>query len=350
MTRIGRYDDLNIVETQLDPIEDMTSLVCGLRSRGYCSDILRTKHGMSDDREINRSSETIAMYVENSAGLLAQAYSGPPEVSFLPLYYAILNLSKACVVFSGKRVALSRSRWHGAQCNPSGKSSHGLLTEEVELKESGALPLFYETLTGCKWNGTGMKVRMDTIYPYIAGIAHEYRHAYGQPTALQELTVGLHGNASKGYQLVARLEGCDHPNAGKPRCLRLLKGFHLDTARERIFLSDKVSAKTEDGARDLLLAGLRRCLLYDHMRRGFQKPLSWTALSGRRLLMPEELPIWIAFYHLSNVVRYNPEFLSRVRDSEAWPMLLGLRKHAVLRFLLLFWSYVHRTSFHLVGI
>jgi len=55
--------------------------------------------------------------------------------------------------------------------------------------------------------------------------------------------------------------------------------------------------------------------------------------------------LWLLFFWLSNVVRYSPEQLEELQDSRLWPILLTLRKHATLRFLILFWSYFHKTSF-----
>jgi hypothetical protein len=60
--------------------------------------------------------------------------------------------------------------------------------------------------------------------------------------------------------------------------------------------------------------------------------------------MFEELPIVLAFFHLSSVVRYKPEFLARLRDSRYWPVLMSMQTHCMNKLLLLFWSYVHRRT------
>ena len=51
----------------------------------------------------------------------------------------------------------------------------------------------------------------------------------------------------------------------------------------------------------------------------------------------------LAFFHMSNVVRYNPEFLARLKDSRSWGLLLVLRNHAVLKFLKLFWENISQS-------
>jgi len=63
-------------------------------------------------------------------------------------------------------------------------------------------------------------------------------------------------------------------------------------------------------------------------------------LSNCELLLPEELPLIIAFYHMSMVVRYNPDALRELSNSQFWPVLLVLRRHGIYRFLLLFYSFV----------
>ncbi len=347
MSKILRYDGLEVVISPLNPIEDVVSWICGLSSTGYVSDILRTVHGISRAKEINKCTQLISTYAETSVGLIEQAYSGPAEVSFLPLYYALLNLSKIYIILSGKRVDLEKNQWHGASYKPVGKSRRELLTEEITLKDGGVLPLFYETLSGLQWREGGKKIKLCDIYPYIWGISHEYSHAYKKPYACQQILIELVGSSSNGYKLLARLGTSEHPKAGRKKCLKILEKFHADRPQSTdTFVSDKVYTATEEIARHLLLKNVKRNLLYElEFDLEGEVAYCWTPLSGRKLLLPEEIPIWIAFFHLSNIVRYNPEFVSKVKDSRSWPMLRALRKHTVLRFLLLFWSYLHQKTF-----
>ena len=345
MSVILRYDNIKTVVTPLNPIEDVVSWIRGLNSLGYTSDLLKNIHGISDPKEIKKCGQLISTYAENAIGFLDQAYSGSPKVSFLPLYYAILNISKIYVVLSGKRMQLPKNPWHGAKYDPLKKTSRDLLTEEITLKEQGILPLFYESLTNLPWKLQNRKIKLYDIYPYIHDISYEYEHAYKRPFALQGIRLTIKKESSGGYNLVAELKQSDHPNAGKQQYLRILKGFHSNPQQPNVFISHKVFAATEKEAHDLLLKNVKRYLLYGTMTDSLgQIEGSWTILSNKRLLFPEEIPIWIAFFHLSNVVRYNPEFLARIKDSKSWSMVLALRKHAILKFLLLFWSYLHQSQ------
>jgi len=75
---------------------------------------------------------------------------------------------------------------------------------------------------------------------------------------------------------------------------------------------------------------------------------SWacfTPISGRSIVFNEETNIMLAYFHLSNVVRYNPEHLYKIMDSKYWVILLGLRKHGFLRFEKLMWGNFIKKSF-----
>lgn len=349
MTEILRYDKCQGMWTPLDPLEDMASMICGVRSIGYTSDLLRVIHGMSDSEEIGNCAKSISHYVEGALGLMDQAYSGPPEVSFLPLYYMINGLSKVYIVLAGRRAQLleKENRYHGASWTR--KNSRKLFTEEVTLCKGGVLPLFYKALTGSKWNFNGKKLRVGDFYPCIHGISLEYALTEGKSPAFQAIRASIEECSSQRFRVVLVLGESDHPRKGNPRYLKILEGFQRDPKEREKFVGKAITAPTESEARPLVLKDVKRHLLYElSSRQG--PPVCHTVLSSSDLLLPEELPIWMAFFHLSNVVRYSPEFLYQVRDSKSWPMLLALRKHAVLRFLVLFYSYLHQTVFYIRGV
>jgi len=71
--------------------------------------------------------------------------------------------------------------------------------------------------------------------------------------------------------------------------------------------------------------------------------LGLTPVCGR-LEMFEELSLLLAFFHMSNVSRYNPEFLSALRDSRFWPVLLVLKRQGMFDAMQLFWSFMHKKA------
>jgi hypothetical protein len=342
---ILRYDEAEHATTPVDPFDMVVAWLAGLCSTGYTSDILATVHSMIDSTEIRACARLVAMCARNSIGLLEQANVGPSDVSFLPLYYAILNLSKIYVVMAGRRKDLLRNRWHGASYNPVMKPRRGLLTETIELKNGGVLPLFYEVLTGLPWTHSNRSVAMSQVYPYISGLSLEYSRATGKKAALQQMSLHVESGAAGRYALVARLRPGEHPKAGQKRLLKLLCGFRQDPNDPSVFSTKSIAASDEKQAHQSLMGSLRRYLIYGALFDASRTPaLFYSPISGSSFLLPEEIPMWIAFFHLSNVVRYNPEFLAKVKDSRHWPTVLTLRKDPLLRFLLLFWSYVRQEN------
>lgn len=347
MPRIFRYDTHMGVVTPLNPIEDLMSWIAGLRSIGYTSDILKTKHNMTAKRAIQKSSQLISLFAENTLGLLDQAYSGPEGLSFLPLYYAILNLSKVYIVLSGNLRLLDSNRYHGASYNPDQKSSRDLLNEEVVLRKNGVLPLFYKSITNETWNFNNRKIKLGDVYPYIFGITYEFEHAYKNPIAIQGTNIEIVGGVKQGYRLKVRLAESQHSLANKRSCLKLLNGHYKYDAKQKVYFSEAVAESSVEAAQSILANKIRRYLIYSTSG-NMGSPISLTPLSAKHFLLPEEVPIWLAFFHLANVVRYNPEFIAKLANSKAWPMLLALRKHTILQFLTLFWSYLHQSNYYFI--
>jgi hypothetical protein len=67
-----------------------------------------------------------------------------------------------------------------------------------------------------------------------------------------------------------------------------------------------------------------------------------------RFAFTDEMPIFLAFYHLSSIVRYKPKFLDTIQDSDAWPVVLAARRHLLYHALLLTLSSVFQTNMQVV--
>ncbi len=348
MTVITRYNELSLVTSPLDPIEDVTSWICGLNSIGYTSDILAKVHGIAPAQTVRQCAQAVSQFASTAIGLLEQAFSGPSNLSFLPLYYAILNLSKIYIIAAGKYDNLSLNRHHGASYNPVGKSSHDLLTEEIKILPKGVFPLFYSVLAPGRTIANSRKVTLSSIYPYIRGISYEYEQAYRKQSSVQIISIQVGGVGENSFRLNAGIREMGLANANNLRFLKAITGFKRDTNSPNQYYTKPVQALSEKEALLHLSKKVRRNLLYETVFDIFnQASGSLTPLSNNNMLLPEEVPIWLAFHHLSNVVRYNPEFLGKIENSKAWPMLLAMRKHTLLRFLLLTWSFIHQREFHI---
>ncbi len=139
-----------------------------------------------------------------------------------------------------------------------------------------------------------------------------------------------------------------HPLTNRRRYLKIFTGLRSQPNQPERFASDKIMVSTDAEARARLLSHTKRHLLYQIVRDLFHNPIGiYTPLSAGPMELAEEIPIWLAFFHLSNVVRYKPDTLARIKDSAAWPMLLCLQRHALLRFLVIFWSFMQQRTIEL---
>lgn len=171
--QIFRYDNTDLIGSDLDPIEDILNLITTLKSNGYTSDLLREVHSFTGTAEISKTAKLIALHIDNAIGLSEQAFEGTPETSYLPLYYSTLNLSKVLLLLLGKRVDLERNRWHGAKYNES-EMTRSFLNERIEIKSNGTIPLIYKTLTNKVIPRAGIKVSLLEIYSHITSVSAEF--------------------------------------------------------------------------------------------------------------------------------------------------------------------------------
>jgi len=260
---------------------------------------------------------------------------GPKEVSFLPLYYAFLNLSKAYIVIGPYGNELNKNRWHGARYDTT-KDVKTLDDEEIELHTGGDIPLLYRTLTGEDIK-TKMNLKMRDVYPYITDVSAEYGMATGKKNKLIPFRISVI-NGTEGRQMIrAEYAGPDKTEFDKVNIsfLQGYRGLHKD-APGSVSLSSQWYDKDDTVS---LMSCIRPAMLYCRCNYGRDFYQS-VPFSRGKLLLPEELPLILAFYHMSNVVRYNPDGLDRLMDSKYWPVLLVLQRHGAYRFLQLFWWYV----------
>jgi hypothetical protein len=175
MEQLGRYRESTILQSSLDPLEDVLCWVEGLTSARYVRDLLKSKHNLTGNLSIQYRSESISKLVTVACKYMEQAKKGPEEVSFLPLYYACLNLLKSYIIAGPYGVELSRNRWHGASYNPN-RDFKSLDDDNIKLEKRGAIPLFYRTVIGQNI-GQSLTLKMQDVYPYIYDISAEYNRA-----------------------------------------------------------------------------------------------------------------------------------------------------------------------------
>lgn len=182
---IYRYPHFIKVHTVSDPLTVLSRYLEFLTSKDYLVDILVSKHGIPKTDATFRFTR-VGPHIKAATAYIDQALSGPSDVAFLPAYYAILNLMKVYVLFSNKHQLLRQNRWHGATYDVYRKDSHNLATEFIVLRKGGAIPLFYEAVTGQKIS-KDWRIRMDEIYQYIIDISAEWSMASGKPLRMAQI-------------------------------------------------------------------------------------------------------------------------------------------------------------------
>lgn len=354
---IHRYDEYRSVSTFGNPLEDILVWLTGLNSKGFVTDILSERHHFSSARETAKASQLISIFATNAIGLIEQGFSGPIELSFLPLYYAIFNLSKIYIVLSGHMGYLLQNRYHGVRYPPNGRIDRDFLEEAVILKERGILPLLYISITGEDWRWEEREMKLGSIYPFIFDVSYEFESAFNRPALVPQISVNIEGNENDGrFRIVAELTDTENlPTTNTRRCLRVLRKSFPQTEPDSPYVL-RSNYFESHSIEDALLTSsslLRRYLLTDRIgtnQFGGTTIQTRTPFTGSHLLLPEELPIWISFFHLSCIVRYKPDYLNNLEDTAAWPLILTLRKHAIYRFLLIFWSFFYQECFLITAI
>lgn len=338
--QILRYDKLTPVVTPLNPLEDLTGWVRGLRSEGYTEDVLAEVHGITRQDNLRRSTQMICAHADRAVSLLEQAFSGPPNSSFLPIYYALLDLAKIYIVAAGRRTDLqkTKNRYHGVSYAPG--NPNGLLTDTITLHPNGVVPLFHEVVTRESWKlqqrGDKQTMRLRKYYPYLRCVSHEYERIVGQRSNLVPCEVNLVQDEGD-FRVTCHLRR--KPGVTRRR-LRFLKG--MERHSERNFTTRNVDSMRE--AWESLVSARRRYLLYTDYIPGSGADTR-IPISNQRFRLPEEFPLLLTFFHLGSVVRYDPELMRRFEESKEWGLLLSLRKHGTLRFLTLFWSFLHQEQY-----
>jgi hypothetical protein len=331
-----RYDSHRTSHSPGDPLLDAVNQVGFLTSRDYAVELLISRHGSTHASAVARSRSILA-HVRASLDYVDQAMKGPASVAFLPTYYAVLNLMKLYILLSPRHGELKKNRWHGAQYQVFAKDSRSLLTDEIVVKRGGTIPLFYETIAGTKLRAD-TRIAMKDVYPYIADCASEWEIATGSAARLAGVRFTVHSSGVD-RRLEAEISLPRGSRSATHRSLPALRGLRQDAQNPRIFRPSRTYALTST-PQNIVNDAVNRVLVYSPVSPGW----TVTPVTTGRLLMFEELPIALAMFHMSSVVRYKPEFLHRLRDSRHWPVVSAAGRLCLYRFLTLFWSYAQQET------
>jgi hypothetical protein len=318
-----------------DALADTLVLCEFLTAQEYVLEIMHSRHPLTRSDAKSRA-KSICSHVRTALAYVNQALSGPPDVAFLPAYYAILNLAKVYILFGPYYARLAENRWHGVIYRRYAKASQKLPTERITLQTKGAIPLFYETVTRRQLTSE-IELSMETIYSFIADIGFEWQLASGKELQLVGVAFDVERSA-RDSRPIARF----NDRSGKRidvdvRRVKVLRHFRRRAPKALEFRGGRVVGGDDD---IVVRMNIEPHLLYYPIFDKVTTPL-W---GSQRLLMIEEIPIALMFFHMGSVVRYNPEFLARLRDSRFWAVVAAARWHGLYKFLLLFWSFVQQRT------
>lgn len=339
---IGRYKSTIDVTSSLDPFEDIIALITGLISPNYITTVIKRKRPRMSNTNSEKLGKKIIPYIKIALEFIDQAKSGSPNLSFLPYYYAILNLMKAYTLLGYNRNEFDiNSHQHGVIFNKLNTDRKAMLKHAITFKKRGVLPLFYKTLTGHEIrNNTSFRV--DGMFNKIVSISAEYNMATDLNNPICTGSYRIVENNGF-YQL--HLEILNPWFKRKPR---LLMGLKITNSEKNILMSSPISINTthlQSAVRALL--NTSQCYRIKRAKNKLEMERILFPYNFSKYQIPEEIPIVCSFYYMSSVVRYQPIFYQKLMDSEFNPMLIALRRHGIYTFMQLFWSYFHNMEIHI---
>lgn len=335
MNSLLRHDTSTIIESDLDPIIDIMNFISSFKSKGYTADILKEIHGFNNASEIKKTSKLISLHVTNAERLAHQGFESTPETSFLLLYYSTLNLIKVYLLIKKRRVDLSKNRWHGAVYKEQ-EMNKQFLNEKIIIKSKGTIPLYYNTIIGETIPNSGFTITLKELYQNISTISAEYTMITKQKVGFMAHSNIFIEDKINGHYLKLRIGSVYQAN-NAPTAIKIkaYPGLKRIKSQDGTYHYESARIKGEfEVAKRKLSKNVIRHLLSDTAMNGLIQH-SWfsnTPISGREHVFNEEMSIMLAYFHLSNIIRYNPEHLYKLMDSKYWSIILGLRMHGFLRF------------------
>jgi hypothetical protein len=327
-------------------LHDWLGFLCAER---YLHDVLVKIHGLTDPAA-KRRVKAIVPHVRVARGYIEQSLEGPKELAFLPAYYAILNLAKVYVLLGPRHADLATQRVHGASYDPNLKDRNSVLTDAIKVHPRGVFPLFHETLTGNTAITRPLELQIKEILPCVSGISHEYTLATGKAARFCGLQFNLRLVITDQRLAAAVFVSSTTASGMTPATAKCVLPCLVSFKHRKGDAPSMLVGPIFDPTEDLNLQVTRQVKRHLLLRRDDQSHnRSYTLLGPNKIEFPEEIPIWLLFFYMSSVVRYKPEFFSRLKDSKYWPPLSAATTHAFLDFLLAFWSFVHKTNYFIVA-
>lgn len=318
-----------------DPFEQISEILSWMCSEQYAKNTLVRAYQLTEKEAVKRT-KRISPHMMFALAYLEQARASDIEVSFLPAYYAILNLIKVVVLCGPLHARLNQRLHHGATYPVHRKNSRSLRTEEIDVWPEGVIPLFYETLVGKPW-GKKRTVQIGQMFRYARPVSEQWQAATGEASLVRPLAA-YHVVTARGmrprYVLLPLAGTRIPPKVELPALAKCRRAGKMANSYD----GPRVETDGTKAGEEMRSSLVTR-LLYT--------PEGWNTMipvfrGGPQLV--EDIPLLLLFFYFGSVVRYKPEFAIGLEKSSYWPVVLATRSDALYRLLLLLASHIDQVT------
>ncbi len=334
-----RFPLEKVIYSNLDHKTDIRNFISYLCARDYLQDILIQHHGLTKADAVARTPKIIP-HIRIALEYVDLAWQSPEEIAPVACYYAILNLFKSIILMGPLHAELANNMWHGASYKHD-NSRKTLLTDELTLHCKGALPLYYKHITGSSIAKKKI-IKLSQVYPHVRIIAAELALATGADGSFLNFELEfLPGN--KQTIPCVRFDRREMGTISrKLAAFPHYKHFTKEKNSVRFTGPPIVIGNVQDEFRK----GIKPFLFFHPNKPKHGRTLTGIIAHPNRIGMevPEELYIAFLFFHMSNVSRYNPEGILKLKESKFWPVIVAARRHALFHALVIYWSIAHQRT------
>lgn len=337
-----RYQKENLITTRLDVLEDTMNYLSFFKSLDFTDDILYRVHNITDSRERKILATYIKEHVWLSIDLANQAFNSKEELSYLPLYYSCLNLIKAHLLFMNKRSELNRNLKHGMSYREKWMK-RDFFNEEISFFKCGAVPLYYRTISGNTiTNKEEIKISIKDIYSKIRNLTAEYSMvSIDYPVILELKSWMTHINGQNFMSFYNHSSYYkDLPNT---RMVQSIQNVSLSKDK-KYYLSKNIISNQNDIDR-FIESNINKYYINNFYCDVCKEYHLYTSVSWKKHVFNEDLSVILAYFHLSNVIRYNPMHYKKIINSKYNPLITALRKHGYFTFIKSMIGHFHKSLF-----
>ena len=296
-----------------------------------------TDSGVSK-RVVKRVFKHFQAYIRQAKNYYYSAKTLHPRSAGLLYYYCFLNLAKAGLVIKQPQIGGKKIN-HGISCIPKDFSKLKSQTVKV-LNDGGVFPKFYEWYFGITIKPQSLNVQF--LLNYCTDISYQCLLAgFGNCKMLQGYYVNLVDRDSKtGWPLIgiATFEQCEKYKKSFDSLYRTFEKVAVpELNRKEYFKVDNVHSSaftflqskqtfnwTNDiipilESRDLVLKTFGSLIQSNYFKSDPDYYISLPYLLNKQIAMDETVATYLIMYYLSNLVRYNPNYLEELLSKkEAW--------------------------------